>query len=90
LGTIVAVIRLGTPTAAGTTGSEVVVGVVVAAAGVAETVRKPHSEARPTPAVIRARRMPPPISASPAWREVYGAAFLRAKGYVREMRNGGS
>jgi hypothetical protein len=72
--------RLGTFSAAGTTGSDVVVGVVIADAGATEKVKNPHTDARPRPVLIRARRIPPPFSALPALHEVYGATFCLAKG----------
>jgi hypothetical protein len=59
--------RLGTPTAGlyVVAGSVTDVALVVAEAGAAEIVKNPHTDARPSPAVIRARLIPPPCPPYP-------------------------
>src|SRR5579863_10451463 len=75
VGAIVAVMRTGTPLAACTAGRVVVVALVVADAEVFVVTKNPQADATPTTAVMRARRMPPPLPPFPAWREVYGRSF---------------
>jgi hypothetical protein len=69
-------------TAAGTTGSDTVVGLVVADAGAAETTRNPHIDATPSHTVKRERRIPPPYIRLFRLGEVYGrsALLLRCSG----------
>lgn len=62
LGSTVAVMRNGTPSAAGTTGNSTTVGLGLAAAGAAVTAPTPAIDAIDRHAIIRARRIPPPLS----------------------------